>query len=70
MTRAPDEQLELDFEVKSTQHDHPSAGMPSAQGSASVVFFAAHLHARRERKEQAKDAKLLERITNRVRHFK
>lgn len=69
MTRASDEQLELNFEgeKKPSEQLHASS---SDQVSASIVCFTSHLLSRRAREEESKDAKLLERITNRVQYFK
>lgn len=69
MTRASDEQLELDFE---DMHKSPEQALasPPAKVSASIVCFTSHLRLRRAREAEAEDAKLLERITSRVQHFK
>jgi len=69
MTRVPDKQLELNFEGESKQTAQ-TLELPSVHVSASIVCFATHLRSRRIREEEAKDAKLLERIASRVRHFK
>ncbi|GAB3192395.1 hypothetical protein GCM10027292_32180 [Hydrogenophaga aquatica] len=69
MTRASDEQLELNFEGERKPSEQTLAA-PSAQESASIVCFTSHLRLRRAREEEARDTKLLERITSRVRHFK
>lgn len=69
MTRASDEQLELDFEDKPKPSEQALAS-PSAQVSASIVCFTSHLRLRRAHEANVKDAKLLERITSRVQHFK
>ena len=69
MTRASDEQLELDFEDKHRPRERALAS-PSAQVSASIVCFTSHLRLRRAREAEVEDAKLLERITSRVQHFK
>ncbi|MBW8467877.1 MAG: hypothetical protein K0M67_06415 [Thiobacillus sp.] len=69
MTRASDEQLELDFEDKRKPREQALAP-PSAQVSASIVCFTSHLRLRRAREVEVEDAKLLERITSRVQHFK
>lgn len=69
MTRVSDEQLELDFggELEPAEQ---SLVAPSAEASASIVCFSTHLRSRRAHEERTKDARLLERITNRVQHFK
>lgn len=69
MTRASDEQLELNFEGerKPSERTLTSHG---AQVSASIVCFTSHLRSRRAQKEESKDAELLALITSRVRHFK
>ncbi len=69
MIRLFDEQLELDFEGELKPMEQVLT-TTSAQVSASIVCFSAHLRLRRAREEEAKDAKLLERITSRVQHFK
>lgn len=69
MTRANNEQMELDFEGELRPIEHAIAP-PVAQVSASIVCFTSQLSRRRAREEEAKDAKLLELITSRVRHFK
>lgn len=69
MTRASDEQLELNFEGEQKPSEQALAS-PSVQVSASIVCFTSHLLSRRAREEESKDAKLLERITSRVQHFK
>lgn len=69
MTRASDEQLELDFEDMNKSPEQPPAS-PSAQVSASIVCFTSHLRLRRAHEAEVEDAKLLERITSRVQHFK
>jgi len=69
MTRTSDEQLELDFEGELKPSEHVFV-VPSARSPATVVCFASHLRSRRVREEEERDAKLLERITSRVQHFK
>lgn len=69
MTRAPDEQLELDFEDKQ-ESSAPVLALPSVHVSASIICFTSHLRLRRVRETEVKDAKLLERIASRVQHFK
>lgn len=69
MTRESEKQLELDFDgdVESSER---ALHVQSARASGSVVCFSAHLQLRRAHEEKAKDAKMLERITSRVRHFR
>lgn len=69
MTRAFDEQLELNFDGEQ-KPDQQAPSASSAKVSASVICFASHLRSRRDLDEEAEDAKLLERITSRVQHFK
>ena len=69
MTRMRYEQLELDFENDCKPSD-PGSTEPRTQLSASVVCFSTHLRLRNARVEDAKDARLLELITSRVKHFK
>lgn len=69
MTRASDEQLELDFNG-ARKPSEQALSAPSTPASASIICLASHLRSRRAREEEAKDAKLLERIASRVRHFK
>lgn len=69
MTRASDEQLELDFKGERKPSEQTLAS-PGARASASIVCFTSHLRSRRTREEETKDAKLLEQITSRVQHFK
>ena len=69
MNRASDKQLELDFEVEHLpieRTDQPH----SLQVSASIVCFTSHLRSRLAREKEADEVKLVERITNRVQHFK
>ncbi len=69
MTRVSDEQLELNFEDEHRTED--LALVPStAHASATIVCFATHLRLRRAEEVAVADAKLLERITSRVQHFK
>ena len=69
MTRDSEKQLELDFdgEIESSER---TIHAQIARASSSVVCFSAHLQSRRVHEEKAKDAKMLERITSRVRHFR
>lgn len=69
MTRAFDEQLELDFDSEQKPIDQALV-LPVRQVSASIVCFTSHVQNRRARENEAKDAKLLERIASRVRRFK
>lgn len=69
MTRAPDEQLELDFEDKH-ESDGQALASPFVHVPAPIICFTSHLRLRRVREAEAEDAKLLERITSRVQHFK
>jgi hypothetical protein len=69
MTRDSEKQLELDFdgEIESSERTFHT---PSARVPSSVVCFSAHLQLRRAYEEKAKEAKMLERITSRVRNFR
>ncbi|UCU99249.1 hypothetical protein [Acidovorax radicis] len=69
MTRASNEQLEFDFEsvVEPSEQELPAQ---SSQVPALVICFNAYLRSRRVREKEGQDAKLIERITSRVQHFK
>jgi hypothetical protein len=60
-------ELNLEGEQKPSEQALES---PGVQVSASIVCFSSHLLSRRAREVESKDAKLLERITSRVKHFK
>lgn len=68
MTRDSEKQLELDFDGD-TESSERTLHLQSARASGLVVCFSRHLQLRRAHEEKAKDAKMLERITSRVRHF-
>lgn len=69
MTRASDEQMELDFE-NDLESSELAVQASHARFSAPILCFSAHLRLRRRHEDEAKDAKVLERITSRVQHFK
>lgn len=69
MTRDSEKQLELDFDGK-LESSERTFHAPSVRVPSSVVCFSAHLQLRRAHEEKAKEAKMLERITSRVRHFR
>lgn len=69
MTRTSDEQLELDFEGERSPSEE-TLSPPNARLSASIIRFPSHLRSLRTHEGATKDAKLLERITSRVQHFK
>lgn len=69
MTRDSEKQLELDFDGD-TESSERTLHASTARASGAVVCFSAHLQLRRAHEEKAKDAKMLQRITSRVRHFR
>lgn len=70
MTHPADSQLELDFDCQVKPSDQVQSLPISSSVPAQVVCFASHLRLRNAREEAATNAKLLEMITSRVRHFK
>lgn len=70
MTHLADFQLELDFDCQVKPSDQVQVLPISSSLPAQIVCFESHRSLRHAREEAAKNAKLLEMISSRVRHFK